>query len=51
MSDRHRASVPLQYALVAAVAAMAAVTILETANKKVVEKLNAVSSALNKIQF
>lgn len=46
-----RGSVPLQYAIVAAGTALATMMIVEAASRRVADKLNAVTSALNKTQF
>jgi Flp pilus assembly pilin Flp len=51
LRDDRLGSVPMQYAIVASATAIITLTIAETTSKKVAEKLNAVSAALNKIQF
>jgi Flp pilus assembly pilin Flp len=55
LRDNKQGSMPLQYVLVAALATATTVMITQTvASKiggKVTDKLNAVTSALNKIQF
>jgi hypothetical protein len=50
LRDSRPGSAPLQYAIVAAGTAIVTMMIVETACKKVGEKLNAVTSALNKVQ-
>jgi hypothetical protein len=49
--DSRLGSVPLQYAIVAAGTAIVTLMIVQTTGNKVVDKLNAVTSALNKVQF
>lgn len=44
-------SLPLQYAIIASGTALVAMAITHVASSKVAQKLNAVASALNKIQF
>ncbi len=51
LRDNQHGSMPLQYALVAALAMGTTVMITQTVTSKVADKLNAVASALNKIQF
>jgi Flp pilus assembly pilin Flp len=51
MRDDSHGSVPLQYAILAAGTALVAMAVAETASNKVADRLNAVTSALNKIQF
>lgn len=51
LRDDEQGSMLLQYALVAAVGTVSIVMITQTVTSKVADKLNAVTSALNKIQF
>ena len=51
LRDSRQGSVPLQYAILAAGIAIVTIMTAQTASNKVVEKLDAVTSALNKIQF
>ena len=51
LRDSRAGSVPLQYAILAAGMAIVTIMTAQTAGNKVAEKLNAVTSALNKVQF
>jgi Flp pilus assembly pilin Flp len=51
LRDNKRGSVPVQYALVAGLTALVATTVAQTVTSKVADKINAVTSALNKIPF
>ena len=50
LRNNQHGSMPLQYALVAALA-MGTVLITQSVTSKVADKLNAVKSVLNKVQF
>ena len=49
--DSKQGSMPVQYALVAGLTALVATTGSQTVTSKVADKLNAVTSILNRIQF
>ena len=51
LSDNRLGSVPLQYAIVAAGTAVVTLGIVQITSTRVADKLNAVTSALNKVQF
>ena len=51
LRDNEHGSMPLQYGLIAALTTATVVMITQTVSSKVADKLNAVTSALNKIQF
>lgn len=51
LRDSRLGSVPLQYAIVAGGTAVVTMMIVQTTSNKVAEKLNAVTSALNKVRF
>jgi Flp pilus assembly pilin Flp len=51
LRDNERGSLPVQYALVAGLTALMATTVAQTVSSKITDKINAVTSALNKIQF
>jgi Flp pilus assembly pilin Flp len=51
LRDNHQGSMPLQYALLAAMTTVVSTMIAQTVTSKVADKINVVTSALNKIQF
>jgi hypothetical protein len=51
LRDSRRASVPLQYAIVAAGTAIVTMMIVAATGNKVADKLNAVTAALHKSRF
>jgi Flp pilus assembly pilin Flp len=51
LRDNKQGSVPVQYVLVAGLTALVATTVAQTVTSKVADKIDAVTSALNKIHF
>ena len=51
LRDDYQGSLPVQYALVLGLTALVATTVAQTVTSQITDKINAVTSALNKIQF
>jgi hypothetical protein len=51
LRENRQGSMPPQYAMVVALTALATTAIAQTVTSKVADKLNAVTTALNKVQF
>jgi len=51
LANSKAGSVPLQYAMVLGATAAVTMLIVQTARTKIADKFNAVTTALNKIQF